>query len=233
MDLDQFKYSWKKNKERIEGNVHLNKEKMEALLKKQTDKTTYGLSRIFIMGIVVQSLTIVIQLINAVLYAHVKELLVAIAVTIGLIVLALFYTVGRYSTLKSEVFNVLSLSESLRRKIEFFKFSYNKWLVSFAASFVVFLWSINMVVGDYTSLHDLNFRVFSVYSACFLLIYFSNRYAAKKYLREFETSLNDLGGNQLTDLKEENRKYIMFKIILGTVLFLTLIAGIFFILINQ
>lgn len=232
MDLDQFKSGWKKSKERIEENVHLNREKMEAILKKQADKTTHGLSRVFIMGIVVQSLTIVIQLTNAVIYAEVEDLLVAIVISIGLITLALYYTLNRFSTLRAEVFDVLSLSESLRRKIEFYKFSYNKWLLSFAASFVVFLWSINMVIGDYTSLTDLNLRVFTVYSLCFLLIYFSNRYSARRYLKEYEISLNDLGGNHLTDLRKENEKFKRFKIILVVMLLLVFIAGILILLMN-
>lgn len=233
MDLDQLKSGWKKSKERIEENVHLNKEKMEAILKKQADKTTHGLSKVFIMGIVVQSLTIIIQLTNVIIYSDVKDLLVAIVISIGLIALALYYTISRFNALKAEVFDVLSLSESLRRKIEFYKISYNKWLLSFAASFVFFLWSINMVVGDYTSLNDMNLRIFTVYSVCFLLIYFSNRYAARRYLREYETSLNDLGGNQLTDLKKENEKYMRFKIILVAILLLTFITGIILFLMYQ
>ena len=111
MDLDQLKNSWKKNRKRIEENVHLKKEETETILKNRADKTTHGLSRIFIMGIVIQSLTIGMQLINVIRYSEEKDLLFAIVISIGLISLALFYTLNRYTTLKSEVFDILSLSE--------------------------------------------------------------------------------------------------------------------------
>jgi len=230
MDLEQLKSNMKKSKDSINEVFHLNKTEMEAIIKKQTDKTTHGLSRLFLMGIVVQSLTILIQLINLIRYSEVNDLLIGIVISIGLASLALLYTINRYSSLKSEIFNVLSLSESLKRKIEFYKISYNKWLLSFAASFVVFVWSINILAGDFTSLQAFNLRILILYTLCFLLIFFSNRYAASKYLRAYEISLNDLGGNHLTDLKKINEKFMKFKIVLIGILFLFLITGLIFFL---
>jgi len=228
MDLEQLKSNWKKSKKSIKEVYHLNKKEMEAIIKKQADKTTHGLSMIFIMGIVVQSLTIIIQLFNAFKLAKANDLLIVIVITIGLMSLAHYYTLNRYNFLKAEVFDVLSLSESLKRKIEFYKISYNKWLLSFALSFVVFLWSLNMLAGDYTSLQALNLRILIVYTICFLIIYFSNKYAATRFLKEYEISLNDLGGNQLTDLNKMNEKFMRFKIILIGILLLLLISGIIF-----
>lgn len=232
MDLDQLKNGWKKSKKRIENNVHLNKEKMEAILKKQAEKTTHGLSRVFIMGIVVQSLTILFLVLDIFKYSEVTDLAIANALSIVMISFALYYSLNRFNVLKSTNYEVFSLSESLKKKIAFYKFSYNKWLLSFASSFVIFIWSINMLAGDFTSLGGFNIRILSVYFVCFLFIYFSNRYAHTKYLHEYEISLNDLGGSQLTDLKAESRKFRIFKLVLIIILTLILIFGIVVLVMN-
>lgn len=232
MDLDQLKSGWKKNKELIDENVHLNKEKMESIIKKQSDKTTHGLSRVFIMGITVQSLTVILLILNLARYSNEMDLAIAIGVSLILVSIALMYTLNRFRALKGENYNAFSLSESLKRKIEFYKFSYNKWLLSYASSFVVFIWSINMIVGDFTSLSGFNSRILSVYLVCFLMIYFSYRYAHVKYLREYEISLNDLGGAQLTDLEKESRKFRRFKLVLVVILGLVMALGIVLLLTN-
>ena len=232
MDLDKLKSNWKKSKELISEKYNLNQKEMEAIIKKQSDKTTQGLSRIFMMGIVVQSLTLVFQLINLIKYVHVTDFALAIAGTLTIVIPLLFYSINRYRALQSADYSSLSLAESLKQKIEFYKFSYNKWLLSYAVSFVVFVWSINMLAGDFTSLQGFNLKLILVYAACFLLIYFSYRYALTRYLNEYEISLNDLGGKQLTDLRKESLKFRRFKIILISILVLILLAGIVFLFVN-
>ena len=226
MDLNQLKSYWKKSKKLITESHHLNKMEMETIIKKQADKTTFGLSRVFIMAIVVQSATILIQLSNFVKYIHVYDFAIAIITSILLVILALYFTVNRYKKLNSVDYEVLSLAESLKQKIRFYKFSYNKWVLSFAFSFVIFLWSINILTGDFTSLSNLNLRIFFVYNFVLLFIFFTYRYAHTRYLKEYEICLNDLGGQQLTDLRTENIKFRRFKIILIIILILTLLLGI-------
>lgn len=225
MDLDQLKSNWKKSKIVISENYKLNKKEMEAIIKKQSDTTTQKLSKVFVFGIVVQSLTVVFQVIN--LIVHIRDLGIALAITgtLAIVLPALYYSINRYNALKSGGFDSLSLAESLKQKIEFYKFSHNLWLLGFALSFVVFLWSINMITGDITSLHDISVKLMVLYAACFLLIYFSYRYAHTKYLNEYEICLNDLGGKQLTDLHKESRNFRIFKMILISILLLTLLAG--------
>lgn len=226
MDLDQLKSNWKKSKALISENYTLNKKEMEALIKKQTDTTTQRLLRIFMVGIAVQGLTIVLQLVNMTLYSLDANLTFAIAGSLAIVLTALIYSINRYRTLRSTDFDALSLAESLKRKIEFYKFAHNKWILGYAISFVIFLWSINMSTGDITSLQDISFRLMAVYAVCFLLIYFSYRYAHTRYLKEYEISLNDLGGEQLTDLHLESRNFRIFKMVLISILLLLLLVGI-------
>ncbi len=226
MNLDHLKSNWEKGKQRITEKYRLNQKEMEAIIKNQSDQTTKRLSRVFLMGIVVQSTTLVIQLINLIRYAHITDLTLVIIGTIIMITPALFYTINRYRTLQSSDFYALSLAESLKQKIAFYKFSYNQWLLSFALSFVVFLWSVNMLAGDFTSFQEFNIQLIFLYAACFLLIYFSYRYAHTRYLREYEISLDDLGGKQLTDLRQESLRFRRFKMILIAILLLVLLTGI-------
>lgn len=225
MDLDQLKNSWEKSKKRIEEQNLFSKEEMETIIKQQTDQTTRGLSRIFIMGMVVQSLTLVLQIANLARFVAKTDLVLLIIGSIILVIPALYYSYNRWQELRSSDYGSLSLAESLKRKIEFIKISYNKWLLSFAASFVILLWSVNMFVGDFTSISDFNRMYAVVYTAAFLLIYFSNWFAHTRYLKEYEVSLNDLGGDQLTDLKKENLKFRRFKLVLIVILSLAMIGG--------
>lgn len=82
-----------------------------------------------------------------------------------------------------------------------------------------------MFVGDFRTINDFNMMYAIVYTAAFLLIYFSNRFAHTRYLKEYEISLNDLGGDQLTDLKKENLKFRRFKLFLIVILSLAMIGG--------
>lgn len=232
MDLDQLKSGWKKSKDWVESNVHLNKETMEAIIKKQADKTTHGLSRVYMMGITAQILTIVFLILDIIRYRNQIDLVIAISLSLVMVTMALFYSLNRFNALKNANYDVLSLSQALRNKIEFYKFSYNKWLLSYATSFVIFLWSINMLVGDFTSLSGFNIRILGIYMACFLIIYFSNRFSHTKYLHEYEICLNDLGGEQLTDLEAENRKFKRFKLILIVLLTSLLLLGLVVLLMN-
>ena len=225
MDLDRLKNSWVKSKKRIEETTHFSKKEMETIIKKQTDKATHGLSRIFMMGMVVQASALLIQVANLARFSANNELMLLIIISIVLIVPALYYSYNRWHALRSADYETLSLAESLKRKIEFFKISYNKWLLAFAASFIILLWSINMLAGDFTSISSFNKMYAIVYTAAFLLIYFSYRFAHARYLKEYEISLNDLGGEQLTDLRKENLKFRRFKLILVILLSLALIAG--------
>jgi hypothetical protein len=228
MDLDQLKSNWEKSKTLIKENYNLNKKEMEAIIKKQSDTTTQRLSRLFVFGIVVQSMTVLFQIIN--LISHISDInfTLVIAGTLFIVVPALLYSINRYKALKSADFQSYSLAESLKQKIEFYKFSHNKWLLGFALSFVVFLWSINMIIGDITSLGDVSLKLILLYAGCFILIYFSYRNAHTRYLKEYEICLNDLGGKQLTDLQKEGRNFRLFKMILIAILLLTLIVGVVF-----
>ncbi len=226
MDLDQLKEGWQKGKRKIAQDVHFKKKEMEAIIKKQANTTTHGLSRIFLMGIVIQSLTIILLILSGIKYSHVNDLFIVICVCILPISLALYYSLNRYAALRESNFENMSISDSLINKIEFYKFSYNKWLLSYASSFVFFIWSINMMVGDFTSLNSLNPRLLLVYLACFLIIYFSYRFAHVKYLREYEVCLDDLGGDHVTDFKALNKKFKLFMIILIAVLTIIMLTGI-------
>lgn len=226
MNLDQLKSNWKKSKVLISENYKLNKKEMEAIIKKQSDTTTQGLSRIFVIGIAVQSMTIAFQVINLIVHIRDVNFVLAVAGSLVMVIPALLYSINRYKALKSDDFDSLSLAESLKKKIEFYKFSHNLWLLGFALSFVVFLWSINIITGDITSLRDMSVKLMVLYAACFLLIYFSYRYAHTRFLNEYEICLNDLGGKQLTDLHKENSKFRIFKMILISILLLTLLVGI-------
>lgn len=226
MDLDQLKSNWKKGKVLIKENYKLNKKEMEAIIKKQSDTTTQRLSRIFVFGIAVQSLAVLFQLINLINHIRDMNFALSIAGTLLFVLPALFYSINRYKALKSADFQSHSLAQSLKEKIDFYKFSHNKWLLGFALSFVVFLWSINMITGDINSLQDMSMRLGLLYAVCFILIYFSYRYAHTKYLKEYEICLNDLGGKQLTDLQKESRNFRIFKMVLISVLVLILLTGI-------
>ena len=225
MDLEQLKSHWNKSKKNIEENYTLNQKEMETIIKKQSDTTTQGLSRIFMMGIVVQSLTIIFQLVSLLVYKIEMSFALAIVGSLAIVIPTLFYSINRYRLLKSADYNSLSLAESLRQKIDFYKFSHNKWLLSFAISFVIFMWSINILTGDFISLQGFSIKLILLYAAVFLVIYFSYRYAHTKYLKEYEISLMDLGGQHLTDLHKESRKFRIFKIILISILSLVLVVG--------
>ena len=226
MDLNKLKSNWGKSKQLIIEKHHLNQNDMETIIKKQTEKTTRGLSRVFIMAIVVQSATIFIQLTNLIKYRNTLDFAIVIIASILVVIPSLYYSINRKMTLNSEDYNSLSLSESLKRKIEFYKFSYNKWLLSFAFTFVIFLWAINISTGDFSSLMSMNRNIILVYVFVFLFIFFTYRYAHTRYLKEYEICLNDLGGEQLTDLRNEILKFRKFKIILIGLLVLILIIGI-------
>ncbi len=226
MDLEALKSNWKKGKELIGENYKLTYKEMEALIKNQSNETTKRLSRIFLMGITVQSLTLILQVINLIQYRQYTDMIWIIGCTIILVALALSFTINRFRILNLEDYGKIAIAESLKRKITFYKYTYNKWLLSYSFSFVFFIWSINLLAGDFTSLSAFNPRLLLVYTACFLLIFFSYRYAHTRYLREFEICLNDLGGDQLTDLKQEGLKFRRFKLVLTAVLSFLLLAGI-------
>lgn len=226
MDLDRLKNSWVKSKKRIEETTHFSKKEMETIIKKQTDKTTHRLSRIFLMGVAVQVMALLFQSVNLAKNSGSPDLVLYITVSILLMIPALYYSFNRWHELRSVDYESLSLAESLKKKIQFFKISYNKWLLTFAASYIILLWSINIFAGDFTSMGDFNLMYALVYGAVFLLIYFSFRFAHVRYLREYEISLNDLGGDQLTDLRKESLKFRRFKLILVIILSMALIAGV-------
>ena len=225
MDLDQLKKGWQKSKNRIARDVHLKKEEMEAIIKKQANKTTHRLSRIFIMGIVTQSLTIIFLVISGVKYWHASDLFIIICASILPISFALYYSWNRYVTLRDSNFDSMNVSESLMKKIEFYKFSYNKWLLGFSLSFVIFIWSLNISMGDFTSLQAFNVRLAVLYAAAGILIFTSYRFSHLRLLKEYEIFLKDLGGVHLTDLYKANRKFRIFKIILISILALTTLLG--------
>lgn len=232
MDLEQLKSHWNKSKKNIEENYTLNQKEMETIIKKQSDTTTQGLSRIFMMGIVVQSLTIIFQLVSLLVYKIEMGFALVIVGSLAIVIPTLFYSINRYRLLKSADYNSLSLAESLKQKIDFYKFSHNKWLLSFAVTFVVFLWSINIITGDITSMQGFNMNLILLYAFVFLFVYFAYRYAHIRYLREYEISLNDLGGKQLTDLHQKNLRFRRFTITLISILVIILLAGILFLFMN-
>ena len=225
MDLDQLKACWSKNKQKLMHDVYLTKDDMETIIKKRTAKTTYGLSRTFFMGIVSQALTVIILVFCLIKYGQVTSLAVLIGTALILMILALFYTVNNLTLLRNERPASMSISDALMKKINFYKVRYNKWLLSYAVSFIVMIWSINMIIGDFNSIDSFNERYLLVYTACFLLIYFSNRYAHQRYLKEYEINLHDLGGDHLTDLEALNKKFRRFKLLLIVVLVVFMLFG--------
>ena len=226
MDLEKLKSNWKKGKQLIGENYKLNHNEMESVIKNQSNDTTKRLSRIFLMGITVQSLTIVLMVINMITYRQFSDLTLLTGVSLILVVLALSFSINRFRVLNAADYGKMSLAETLKKKITFYKYSYNKWLLSYAFSFVFFMWSINMLIGDITSISAFNSQLLLVYTACFLIIFFSYRYAHTRYLREYEICLNDLGGKQLTDLKQEGLKFKRFKFVLIAVFSILLLIGI-------
>ena len=232
MDLDKLKSNWRKSKELILEKYNLNQKEMEAIIKNQSDKTTQRLSIVFMFGISVQSLTLVFQLINLIQNVHLTDFALAISGTFVIVIPALFYSINRYRALHSSDYSSLNIAESLKQKIEFYRFSHNKWLLSFSISFIVFLWSINIITGDITSLQGFSMNLILLYAFVFLFVYFAYRYAHIRYLREYEISLNDLGGKQLTDLHQKNLRFRRFTITLISILVIILLAGILFLFMN-
>lgn len=95
---------------------------MEAIIKKRANSTTYGLSRIFILGIVIQCLTIILLILSGIKYSHVNDLFIVVCVCILPISLALYYSLIRYAALRQSNFENMNISDSLIKKIEFDKF---------------------------------------------------------------------------------------------------------------
>ena len=94
MDLERLKSNWKKGKQLIGENYKLNQNEMESVIKNQSNDTTKRLSRIFLMGITVQSLTIVLMVINMITYRQFSDLTLLTGVSLILVVLALSFSIN-------------------------------------------------------------------------------------------------------------------------------------------
>jgi hypothetical protein len=143
------------------------------------------------------------------------------------------YTVHPYLQLKRSDMQSLSIRESLRWKVGFFKTKFRVWLVPFALSVVILAFAINLYgegAAFITSIRDF-YPLFMLYLIAFLLMCFSARFSCATYLKSYTIYLDDLSTGKLTDVRKATRKYrVKVKFIVLGIAILILIGMLVFIM---
>ena len=223
MKLEDLKNTWEENKKIETQKIGLTMEELSKILNTRTDSVTLKMKNGIRFSMIMNLVLLIGSAFILVSFGSDTISLIVGLVSFVMLLLFIIYSAGQYRNANTLDESVVSIRESLIRKINFFKVGY-RWVVlslGLTGAFVYLLGSttyLNIKYGQISlDADDIVVNLVAITLALSIGL-LANTREHNHYLRELEVCLADLDNRELSpdfeeDLATRKRKYIWMAVI--------------------